>query len=153
MQFLQKCVQCFAVNSRISSIKKSSVYVTKPWGKVDQPDFLNAVLEIETEMMPWQLLRFGRILESAAGRQRGGRWGPRTLDVDILYAVGCEVDDADLKIPHPLMTQRLFVMKPLADLAPDLILRQNGEQKSVRQWCNTLEQDAILEKLYEPDEW
>ena len=153
LQYLQDCYERFAQNPRINRIKKSAVYTTKPWGKVDQPDFFNAVLEIEADLTPRQLLQFCQALEDKAGRQRREHWGPRTLDIDILYAEGCQVDEADLKIPHPLMTQRLFVLRPLADLSPDLILAQDKARKSVRQWRDALKQDAIIKKLYESDQW
>lgn len=98
----------------------SPVYETEPVGGPEQGAFYNIVVELATTRTPRQLLELARELERAAHRVRRVRWGPRTLDVDVLL-VGTEtVDDADLTVPHPRMHQRNFVMAPLLDLAPEL---------------------------------
>ena len=100
----------------------SSLYETDPvGGPGGQGAYLNLVVEIETSMTPRQLLAVCHRLESAANRVRSERWGPRTLDVDILWIDGVTVDEPDLQIPHPRMFERRFVLAPLADLAPDLL--------------------------------
>ena len=100
----------------------SPVYETAPvGGPEDQPPYLNAVVELDTERSPRQLLAVAQRLEEAAGRVRGARWGPRPLDVDVLLVGDLTVDDADLQVPHPRMWERAFVLVPLADLAPDLV--------------------------------
>ncbi len=100
----------------------SPVYETEPVGGPDgQGPYLNAVVELDTELSPRQLLEAGRALEAAAGRERGVRDGPRTLDVDVLLVGDLVVDDADLVVPHPRMWERAFVLVPLHDLAPDLV--------------------------------
>ena len=100
----------------------SPVYETAPvGGPEDQPPYLNAVVELDTERSPRQLLAVAQRLEEAAGRVRGARWGPRPLDVDVLLVGDLTVDDADLQVPHPRMWERAFVLLPLADLAPDLV--------------------------------
>ena len=100
----------------------SPVYETAPVGGPEgQPPYLNAVVELDTELSPRQLLTVGQRLEHAAGRVRGARWGPRTLDVDVLLVDDLTVDDPDLQVPHPRMWERSFVLVPLADLAPDLV--------------------------------
>lgn len=99
----------------------SDVYETDPVGGPEQGRFLNIVVEIETDLDPRALLGLCHRIESAAGRVRDVRWGPRTLDVDILWVDGVTVDDADLQIPHPRMWERRFVLEPLAELAPDLL--------------------------------
>ena len=99
----------------------SDVYETDPVGGPDQGRFLNLVVEIDTDLDPHALLGLCHRIESAAGRVRDVRWGPRTLDVDILWVDGVTVDDADLQIPHPRMWERRFVLAPLAELAPDLV--------------------------------
>ena len=98
----------------------SPVYETEPVGGPDQGAYLNIVVELATKKSPGELLTFCRDLELAAGRIRVERWGPRTLDVDILWIDGTTVDEPDLTVPHPRMLDRNFVMKPLIDLAPDL---------------------------------
>jgi 2-amino-4-hydroxy-6-hydroxymethyldihydropteridine diphosphokinase len=100
----------------------SPLYETEPvGGPPDQPRYLNVVVELETERSPHALLERARELEAAAGRTRGVRWAPRTLDVDVLLVGDLEVDEPDLVVPHPRMRERRFVMAPLADLAPELV--------------------------------
>ena len=99
----------------------SPVYETDPVGGPDQGPFLNLVVELDTVRTARQLLEECSRLERAAARVREVRWGPRTLDVDVLWVDGEEVDDPDLEVPHPRMWERRFVLAPLADLAPDLV--------------------------------
>lgn len=100
----------------------SQVYETEPvGGPGGQKPYLNLVVELDTDLTARALLGVCHRLESAAGRVRSKRWGPRTLDVDILWIDGVEIDETDLQIPHPRMHKRRFVMAPLRDLAPDLV--------------------------------
>ena len=99
----------------------SSVYETEPVGGPDQAPFLNVVVELATDLSPRELLAVCHRLESAAGRVRTERWGPRTLDVDIVWIDGTTVDEPDLQVPHPRMGERRFVLAPLAELAPELV--------------------------------
>jgi 2-amino-4-hydroxy-6-hydroxymethyldihydropteridine diphosphokinase len=99
----------------------SPLYETDPVGGPEQGAFLNLVVELDTDLTARQLLAVCRRLEEAAGRVREERWGPRTLDVDVLWIDGTTVDDDDLQVPHPRMGQRRFVLAPLRDLAPDLV--------------------------------
>ena len=100
----------------------SPVYETEPMGgPVGQGPYLNLVVELATEDSPRRLLERCQAVEEAAGRVRAERWGPRTLDADVLWVEGCECDDPDLTVPHPRMWDRRFVLAPLADLAPDLV--------------------------------
>jgi 2-amino-4-hydroxy-6-hydroxymethyldihydropteridine diphosphokinase len=99
----------------------SPTYETEPVGGPDQGRYLNLVVELDTDLSARQLLAVCGRLESAAARLRGERWGPRTLDVDVLWVDGVEVDEPDLQVPHPRMWQRRFVLAPLRDLAPDLV--------------------------------
>lgn len=111
-----------AVASLTGVIGVSPVYETDPVGGPDgQGPYLNLVVEIDSDLSPRELLGVCHRLESAAGRVREERWGPRTLDVDILWIDGEPVDEPDLQIPHPRMLERRFVMAPLADLAPDVV--------------------------------
>jgi 2-amino-4-hydroxy-6-hydroxymethyldihydropteridine diphosphokinase len=100
----------------------SPVYETAPVGGPEgQGPYLNCVVELDTELGPQQLLAVGQRLEAAAGREREERWGPRTLDVDVLLVDDLDLDEPDLVVPHPRMWERRFVLAPLADLAPELV--------------------------------
>ena len=111
-----------AVHSLPDVVAVSKVYETDPVGGSGKQDsYLNAVVELDTELTPRQLLGIAHRLESAAGRVRLERWGPRTLDVDILLVGDLTVHEPDLQIPHPRMWERRFVLQPLRDLAPELV--------------------------------
>lgn len=99
----------------------SDVYETDPIGGPTQDPFLNLVVELDTDLSAHELLRVCWRLEAAAGRVRETRWGPRTLDVDVLWIDGVTVDDSELTVPHPRMWERRFVLAPLSELAPDLV--------------------------------
>jgi 2-amino-4-hydroxy-6-hydroxymethyldihydropteridine diphosphokinase len=100
----------------------SDVYETEPvGGPGDQGPYLNLVVELRTADGPRRLLERCQELEAAAGRERTVRWGPRTLDADLLWVEGCEVDEPDLTVPHPRLWDRRFVLQPLSELAPDLV--------------------------------
>ena len=100
----------------------SSLYRTAPWGKTDQPDFLNAVVALTTALAPQELLAVCMEIERKLKRVRKERWGPRPIDLDILWHGGRTVDLPDLKVPHPRMMERAFVLVPLAEIAPGLDL-------------------------------
>ena len=102
-------------------VATSPVYETDPVGGPEQGAYLNVVIELDTDLDARGLLDVCRRLEHAAERVRTARWGPRTLDVDVLWVDGETVDDPDLQVPHPRMWERRFVLAPLADLAPDLV--------------------------------
>lgn len=111
-----------AVGSLGDSVRAvSPVYETDPVGGPDQGRFLNLVVELDTDLDPRELLAVCHRLESGAQRVRNQRWGPRTLDVDIIWVDGVTVDEPDLQIPHPRWSVRTFVLAPLADLAPELV--------------------------------
>jgi 2-amino-4-hydroxy-6-hydroxymethyldihydropteridine diphosphokinase len=101
----------------------STIRETEPWGLADQPAFLNAVAELETELPPRAVLDRLLAIERGLGRTRDGpRWGPRAIDLDLLLYGGETVDEPDLAVPHPLLHERLFVLEPLAELAPDALV-------------------------------
>ena len=111
-----------AVTTLGSSVRAvSDVYETDPVGGPTQGPYLNVVVELATDMGPRELLGLCHRLEGAANRVRTVRWGPRTLDVDVLWIDGVELRGPDLQIPHPRMWRRRFVLAPLAELAPDLV--------------------------------
>lgn len=105
----------------------SGLYETDPvGGPPGQPPYLNLVAELHTALSPRELLGLARRLEEAAGRVRSQRWGPRSLDVDVLLVGDLRVSEPDLVVPHPRMAERGFVLLPLADLAPDVVDRLAG---------------------------
>jgi len=111
-----------AVASLPDVVAVSPVYETDPvGGPAGQGPYLNCVVELDTDLAPRRLLGICHRLETAAERVRHERWGPRTLDVDILLVEGVTVGDPDLQIPHPRMRERRFVLEPLRDLAPELV--------------------------------
>lgn len=103
-------------------VGKSGVYDSEPVGMTDQPDFLNAVVAVETTLHPYQMLSLVHKIELDHGRQRITRWGPRTLDLDILLFGNLEQDDPKLLIPHPRLKVRRFVLEPLLEVDPDIRL-------------------------------
>ena len=114
-----------AIESIPDVVAVSPVYETDPMGgPVGQGAYLNAVVELGTDLAPRDLLALARRLEAEAGRVRTERFGPRTLDVDVLLVGDQVVDDDDLVVPHPRMWERGFVLVPLAELAPDLVEAQ-----------------------------
>jgi 2-amino-4-hydroxy-6-hydroxymethyldihydropteridine diphosphokinase len=115
---LQAAVDGLAAAHEIMVVAVSPVYETAPVGGLDQGDYLNAVVAVDTELTPRQLMEVGQSLEADEHRVRLERWGPRTLDVDVLLVGTEEVHEPDLEVPHPRMTQRAFVLAPLADLDP-----------------------------------
>lgn len=97
----------------------SRLYDTAPWGKTDQPRFLNAAAEIETALGPLELLNAVKALEAGLGRRPGPRWGSRVIDVDIVLFGDTVMDTPELTLPHPRFRERAFVLAPLAEIAPD----------------------------------
>lgn len=117
---LQGALDGLVATDGVRVVAVSSVYETEPVGGPEQPEFLNAVVAVDTSLSPHSLLALAQRLEAAAQRVRAERWGPRTLDVDVLLVGDDEVCTPDLEIPHPRMWERGFVMAPLAELAPEL---------------------------------
>ena len=117
----------------------SPVYRSQPVGVTGQPPFLNAVAELETELPPDALLDLMLAVETDHGRTREVRWGPRTLDLDLLWYEGVEREHARLTLPHPRAHEREFVLRPLCDLAPDLPLRG----RTAREWLAGLEPQGV----------
>jgi 2-amino-4-hydroxy-6-hydroxymethyldihydropteridine diphosphokinase len=127
-------------------IQESPVYETEPWGLADQPLFLNMVLKAETSLGPVELLQQLKLLEAGLGRQPSVRWGPRLIDIDILFYADLVLEIKGLVIPHPHLHERAFVLVPLADLAPDLL--HPVFCKSVRDLLAGVDASGV--KRYEP---
>lgn len=104
----------------------SSVYESDPYGKTDQPKFLNAAAELETELPPGELLPELKSIEMRVGRTPGERWGPREIDLDILLYDGLVIADEHLKVPHPDLENRRFALLSLREIAPDLVHPVSG---------------------------
>jgi len=117
----------------------SPIYCSLPVGVTDQPPFLNAVAALDTELGPDALLDVLLAVEAAHGRVRDVRWGPRTLDLDLVWFEGVVRDDPRLTLPHPRAHEREFVLRPLCDLAPDLLLHG----RTAREWLDSLEPQGV----------
>ena len=103
-------------------LQRSFLYHTPPWGVLEQPPFVNAAVQLETALTPHELLGALLAIEQRAGRVRGVVNGPRTLDLDLLHVAGVQCHDDALTLPHPRMRERAFVLLPLNDIAPSLLL-------------------------------
>jgi len=111
----------------VGARRLSALRETAPWGVVEQPPFLNAVAELETELDARALLDELLWVERTLGRVRDGtRWGPRVIDIDLLVYGDRTIDEPGLTVPHPHLTERLFVLEPLAELVPDLVVPGKG---------------------------
>ncbi len=119
-------------------VRSSRVYETEPIGGPEQPDYLNAVIEIATQLEPNDLLRVCLQVEAELGRERGERWGPRIIDVDLLAYGDRQIDEPDLTIPHPRMHERAFVLVPLLELDEDPPLPGGRKASTLRLGPNAL---------------
>jgi len=113
-------------------VRASRLYRTAPWGKADQPAFVNAAVAVSTEMAPRELLAALLAIERAHGRERDGeRWGPRVIDLDILVFGDASIDEPGLHVPHPHIAERAFVLLPLAELDPGLEIPGQGHVRAL----------------------
>lgn len=115
------------LSQKMVILKESSIYQTAPWGYLDQPAFLNQVIEAQTDLSPLNLLGFLKDTEKVLGRQANFRYGPRLIDLDILFYGNRVIQTPRLQIPHPRIAQRAFVLVPLAEIAPDFVHPQNRQ--------------------------
>ncbi|QLK85313.1 2-amino-4-hydroxy-6-hydroxymethyldihydropteridine diphosphokinase [Staphylococcus sp. 17KM0847] len=134
-QQLRAAIEHLNAYKEIEVISISPIYETKPVGYVEQPDFLNVCVCIETTLKPHDLLAIGLAVEAELHRVRDVRWGPRTIDIDILLYGDDVIETSQLVVPHPRMTERAFVMIPLNDIAPDVVEPRSG--KKISQLVNT----------------
>jgi 2-amino-4-hydroxy-6-hydroxymethyldihydropteridine diphosphokinase len=124
-----------AALDRLNPLRVSRIYETEPVDYVAQPFFLNLVVEAETSLMPMQLLAHTQRIERDLGRKRTIPKGPRTIDIDILFYSGSVIQTKRLQVPHPRLHERRFVLKPLADLAPEL--RHPVTHRTVREMLDS----------------
>lgn len=136
-KYLQDALKKIGEHEKIRRVRCSEFITTTPYGGVEQEDFLNGAIELETLLTPEQLLIFLQELEKEAGRERLIRWGPRTLDLDILFFEDYVSDAPDLTVPHPDMENRRFVLEPLSKLCPYYMHPVTG--KSVKQMLKELQ--------------
>jgi 2-amino-4-hydroxy-6-hydroxymethyldihydropteridine diphosphokinase len=146
-----KAEQCEKAISEILKVDrhkllaKSSFFRTQPRGYTSQDWFVNGVIKIETNLEPIDLLRTLKTIESDLGRLKTFRWGPRLIDLDILFFDEREIQTEELQVPHPLIHERQFVLIPLAEIDPGLIHPVLG--KTVQELLENLKQDQGVEKL------
>lgn len=119
---IRRALDLLNENPSISVTRVAPLYRTDPVGYTDQDWFLNTVVSLETDLSPHELLVFLMDVENKMGRERTIHWGPRVIDLDVLLCGDLTIDTPDLQVPHPRMWERAFVVVPLADLCPDLLL-------------------------------
>lgn len=127
----------------------SSLYRTPPWGKLDQPDFLNVAAEIATRHTPRELLELCLDAERSLKRVRAERWGPRIVDIDVLTFDDISLHEPGLELPHPRMLDRAFVLVPLSEIAPDFVMAG----KTIAEHAATVDRAGITRQDGEPDWW
>lgn len=143
--YLSEAIRSLNDNSQISIQNISSIFQTTPIGEIEQGDFYNIVIEIETEILPSELLAFTQKIENELGRQREVRWGARTIDIDILLAENFEMKNEKLQIPHPEMLNRNFVLVPLNEIAGNYFVKPFG--KKVNELLGECQDNSQVKKL------
>jgi len=130
-----------ALAPQVQVLAASPIYETAPWGYTDQPDFLNQVVRAITDLSPRSLLHHLKDIEARLGRKPTFRYGPRQVDLDILYYYELVLDEADLIIPHPRLHQRAFVLVPLRDIAPQF--RHPVLQRTVQELLSDVDTSGV----------
>jgi 2-amino-4-hydroxy-6-hydroxymethyldihydropteridine diphosphokinase len=130
-----------ALPPEVVILEASSFYETEPWGYVDQPDFLNQILLAETQLSAADLLAYVKDLEVEIGREPNFRFGPRLVDIDIIFYGDQIIQQPDLEIPHPRFRERAFVLVPLAEISPDLLVP--GTDQTVSDLLEVLDRSGV----------
>lgn len=142
--YLQQAIMHIAYDIA-PTLKISSVYETQSWGKTDEPDYLNMVIELETELPAQTILNKILAIEQVMGRVREEKWGSRIIDIDILYYNDAIINEPGLHVPHPELHNRRFTLEPLAEIAPDFV---HPVLKKNNLWLkNELKDSLIVKKL------
>ncbi|OGC02650.1 2-amino-4-hydroxy-6-hydroxymethyldihydropteridine diphosphokinase [candidate division KSB1 bacterium RBG_16_48_16] len=131
---IQSAITMLSKTARPDRVVISSIYETEPFGYRNQAYFLNGVIEIATPLNPLETLRCLQRIERELGRKRGIKWGPRTIDLDILAIEGFECEKKELTVPHPGLAERRFVLVPFDEIAPCFVIARLN--KTVRQLLN-----------------
>lgn len=118
--FLRDALEVLGAHPAIQVTQVSRVYETEPWGKPDQPFFLNQIVQLQTSLAPERLLKLCQSVEQKVGRLPSEKWGPREIDIDILLYGDQALNLPDLRVPHPHMHERRFILVPLVEIAPSL---------------------------------
>lgn len=145
---LRRALRLLAHLEDTQLLRVSSFYETPPWGNEKQPPFLNACAALETRLSPLVFLRRTQRIERALGRVRKEHWGPRTIDIDLLFAEGFESAAPELRLPHPYLHERAFVLLPLAEIVPGLIVRG----RKIDEWLADLSETVACRRcgVYRP---
>ncbi|GEM02647.1 2-amino-4-hydroxy-6-hydroxymethyldihydropteridinediphosphokinase [Halolactibacillus halophilus] len=151
VDYLTKARKLLGDYDEIEIVEASRLYLTEPVGYTDQAAFLNQVVMIETALSAHVLLQAIQTIEQQLGRKRDIRWGPRTIDLDILLYDEEHIVTDDLVVPHPRMTERAFVLVPLSDIATDINIPETG--LTVKQAVAKLTKDELNDvRLYQPND-
>lgn len=137
--YLKEACKIISDNTNINIVKISKVYKTKAWGYTNQDDFLNICIEVDTNLSPEELLEVCHEVENKLNRVRVIRWGPRTIDVDILFFNNIISTDENLTLPHPRIKERAFVLIPLMDLNKELSI----DNKTISYYLSNLEKEEL----------
>ncbi|SDO62660.1 2-amino-4-hydroxy-6-hydroxymethyldihydropteridine diphosphokinase [Alkalicoccus daliensis] len=148
---LKQAVEMLQQREEIRILALSSFYETKPVGVTDQPDFINAVVKIDTSLPPLTLLEVTQYIEQELGRVRKEKWGPRKIDLDLLLYGEETIELESLIVPHPRMTERGFVLLPLEELTPDLTLPE-PDGRSISHCIRALGDTSDIVKLPEKND-
>ncbi|KUO54575.1 MAG: 2-amino-4-hydroxy-6-hydroxymethyldihydropteridine pyrophosphokinase [Alphaproteobacteria bacterium BRH_c36] len=136
---VERAVELLTGEGEIALTARSRIYKTPPWGNTDQDWFVNACIGVRTGLDPHALLTRCLSVEEMMGRRRAEKWGPRIIDLDVLVYGDVELADEVLTLPHPHITKRAFVLAPMADIVPDLML----EGRSVAAWLSIQDLQGI----------
>ena len=133
-EYIRQAIEYVGASDKIQLKSVSSLYETPPWGNINQPSFLNGAFSLVSTISPQELLGLCQSVEQSLGRVRHEHWGPRTIDIDLLYIDGIKLNTPELVLPHPYMLERAFVLVPLVEIAPDLLI----DGPSVKEHLNKL---------------
>lgn len=139
IEYINKAIEFINNFAEIQVLKRSSCYETKPIGYKEQDSFINVCIMIETTLAPMKLLVKFQEIEKKLKSKKLFRWGPRTIDIDILLYDDVKIDSAILKLPHPRMTERQFVLIPLKEIEPDLLI----EGRTIDDYLSELENQGV----------
>lgn len=136
---IDRAIELLTERGDIRLLARSRDFATEPWGKTDQDWFVNAVITVATQLTPRVLLARCQEVEQRMGRVRTEKWGPRIIDVDLLVYRGISLDEPDLKLPHPHIAARAFVLAPLMDVAADLKI----DGRAVREMHDSIDTSGV----------